>query len=85
MHKLSEAEIEQMAALSAELDNNKVFQSIITTLTAEAIQELLTCEVGGLTAQAAHARMKALNDIKARIKGFQNDAVMMRRRRKQEG
>lgn len=82
MAKLSDAEIEQYAEMAKELEENKIFQSIITTLLAESIQELVNADVGGLTAQAAHARIKALNEIKGRIKAFQNDATMMRRRNK---
>lgn len=62
-----------------------MFNRVVTTLTAEYMNELIQSDVGGLTASAAHASMKALNDIKGRLKMIENDATMAVAKAKKHG
>lgn len=75
--------LEQKAEIAAEserlLNPGSTFNKIVTVLVDECIQELVTADVGDLTATRAHARMKALNDIKARIKALQNDYLIAKK------
>lgn len=77
-------DLEKKEALAAEagrlLQPGSMFNQIITSLTSECIQELTNAAIGDLTATAAHAKLKALNDIKGRLRSIQNDATMARHR-----
>lgn len=58
------------------LSPNSMFNKIVNGLIVECHEKLIQAEVGSLTASAAHASMKALNDIKIRLQIFVNDVTM---------
>lgn len=76
-------EIEELAAeAKALLAPNSLFNKIVTTLVREAVAELTAAPLYDLTARAAHARMKSLEDIKQRLKVIQDNALMASRKGK---
>ena len=80
--------LEAKQALAKEADlllkDDSLFNSIVNVLIQECMVELLEAPIGDLTATAAHARMKGLNDIKGRLRMIKNDATMAKHRAKHE-
>jgi hypothetical protein len=62
-----------------------MFNKIVTALLVEYTDVLIQAPVGDLTAHAAHASMKALNDIKGRMQIIANDATMAKDKAKKHG
>lgn len=79
-------EAKQLLAKEAELllKEDSLFNKIVSTLIQECMVELMEAQVGDLTATAAHARMKGLNDIKGRLRVIKNNATMAEHRAKNE-
>lgn len=77
----STEEVEELAAeAKAMLAPGSIFNRVVTALVAEAVAELTAAPMYNLTARAAHARMKSLEDIKQRLKIFQDNALMAARK-----
>jgi hypothetical protein len=80
---ISPEEMHELAAeAKAMLAPGSLFNKICTNLVAEAVAELTAAPMYDLTARAAHARMKALEDIKQRLKIFQDNALVASRKGK---
>jgi len=81
-----ELSLEQKQELAAEADRllepGSMFNAIVTLLVGESVAQLVEADIGGLTATAAHARIKALEDIKGRLRILKNDATMAEHRNK---
>lgn len=76
-------EVQELAATAkALLAPGSTFNRVVNTLVAEAVAELTAAPMYDLTARRAHARMKALEDIKQRLRTLENDATMASRRNK---
>lgn len=70
-------EIQELGAnAKAMLAPGSTFNRVVTTLVAECVRELASAPLYDLTAQQAHARMRSLEDIKARLQILINDAMM---------
>lgn len=82
---LSPLEREERAADARALLANPLLKEILAELEDRSIQELRQADLGGLTAQAAHARIKALDEIKAHLKSIVSDEKMASRERKVRG
>lgn len=63
-------------AVARDFVNNKHLQAIFAELREEYLQELIQADVGGLTAQAAHGRIKALEDIRNKLQSYINDELI---------
>lgn len=83
MGTLSAVERDELAAeAKSMLAPGSMFNRVVTELVKEAIAELTAAPLYDLTARAAHARMKSLEDIKQRLKVIQDDALMASRKGK---
>lgn len=81
MGKLTPEEVQELGATAKSmLAPGSAFNRIVNTLVAEAVTELTAAPMYDLTARRAHARMKSLEDIKARLRTLENDATMATRR-----
>lgn len=60
--------------------NSDVFKSIMADLENRAIASLKSSTIGDLTAQAAHARIKALDEILGELKSIANDSQIVKNR-----
>jgi len=74
--RLSNFEVQEKAAEAKALLGNPVFVNAMDDIYSKAIGTLLSAEVGSLTASAAHASMKAVRDIKARLEEYIADHKM---------
>lgn len=79
MDKLSDHEIFERATESIALVENPVFREALKELRKRYYSELMEAGVGTLTATAAHAKLKALEDIPGQLAIFINDAKMRRK------
>lgn len=83
MAELSREELLELAAEAERLlAPNSLFQRILKTITADAVAELVQAPLYDLTAQAAHARMRALESIRGQLQIIVNDAKMASRKGK---
>jgi len=73
-------EIQERAADARALLNSDTFNRVIEMLQKEYLEQLIQAEVGGLTAATAHASMKGLEAIKARLQTFITDEQMLIRK-----
>lgn len=79
--ELSHDEIIELGEIAKQmLAPNSTFNRVVTKLVGEAVAELTAAPVYDLTARQAHARMKALEDIKQRLANLVNDATMASRK-----
>lgn len=69
-------EIQERAADARALLGSDIFNRVMQRLHEEYLEQLIQAEVGGLTAATAHASMKSLEAIKARLKAFITDEQM---------
>lgn len=67
------------------LEPGSMFNRIINGLVLEYHQGLMDAALNSTEAIAAHAGLKALNDVKGRIKMVENDAVVARDKAKKQG
>jgi hypothetical protein len=74
--RLSNFEVQEKAAEAQALLGNSVFVNAMDDTYSKAIGILLKAEVGSLTASAAHASMKAVQDIKAQLEEYIADHKM---------
>lgn len=79
MKKMSDFEVMERATDSIALNENPTFQQALIELRKRYYTELMEAGVGTLTATAAHAKLKALEDIPGQLKIFINDATMRRK------
>jgi len=73
-------QIEERAAEARSFINSDVVKTIFENLQQEYLQQLIQAEVGGLTAATAHARIKALEDIRNSLQSVVNDQLMLRKK-----
>ena len=74
--------LEQRIAVGDEAErllNGQLFNSVVSTLVAENIADLMAVEPGSPKSVVAHAKMRALNDIKEGLRRLVNDAAMARK------
>jgi hypothetical protein len=76
----SPLELEDRASDARALLNNKVLNEAFEEMQAEYIQLLIQAPVGDLTATTAHASMKVLEAVKAKLHSFVNDASFINKR-----
>jgi hypothetical protein len=82
MTTLSAIDIEERAAEARSILNSPILKQAFADLQAEYVSKLIQAEVGGLTASTAHASMKVLGDVEARLQSYVNDQLVMRKRQK---
>lgn len=81
MEKLSyQQKVELAEEAKRLLSKESLFNQIISGLVIEYHQNLIDSEIGSIQSQAAHAGLKALNDIKGRLRVVENDATMAKNR-----
>lgn len=77
---------EELQELAAEAERllapGSLFNRIVKTILADTMQELIQAPLYDLTAQAAHAKMRALESIKGQLQIVVNDAKMASRKGK---
>ena len=78
--KLQPHEIEERAAEARSILNSAVFQQAVEDLNKEYIQRLIQNDVGTLTAATAHASMKVLSEVQAKLKTYINSGLIQSRR-----
>ena len=74
--RLSNLQVEEKAAEARALLGNPVFIDAISDVYSEAIGTLVSAEVGSLTASTAHASMKAITALRAKLEGYVADHQM---------
>lgn len=79
MARLQPHEIDERAAEARALLNSNVMKQVFDDLEREYVNRLIHCEVGELTATTAHASMKVLADVKARLQSYINDGLFQQR------
>lgn len=62
--------------------NNDIFNKVLTHLTSEYIQKLMTEPVGSLTANSYHATLLALRDIKQAVTVLASEVAVQARNQK---
>jgi hypothetical protein len=65
--RLSNFEVEEKSGEADAILNNPVFRSAVDEIHSRAVGTLVTADVGSLTAQQAHAMIKAINEIKTQL------------------
>lgn len=78
---LSAAEREELMADAQAALNSTALKYVFEQYREECIQELLNAEVGGLTAATAHATMKVLAGVEARLTFIVNEKLFQARKR----
>jgi hypothetical protein len=78
---LSAMEKEELIADAQAALNSSAVKFVFQQYREECIQELLNAEVGGLTAATAHASMKVLAGVEARLQSIVNEKLVAARRR----
>ena len=74
-------EIEERLAIADEakrLLGDKVFNSVLKTMLADYLSDLIATKPGTTEANAAHAGVIALEGIKKRLKALENDGAVLR-------
>ena len=74
--RLSNLEVDELAADAKELLNNPTFKKAVDAVYSRAVGTLLTADIGSLTAQQAHAIMRATAEIKSQLEQYITDAKM---------
>lgn len=72
-------QVQELAALATALKESDVFKLAHFNMRKQYLQELLAAPVGSLTAQHAHAKLLALEDVVLNLDSFINDEKMRRR------
>lgn len=62
--------------------NSKAVADAFDDIRDEYLNELIQAEVGGLTAASAHAKVKALADLRLRLQSYVTDEEMLHRSKK---
>lgn len=78
---LSALEREELIADAQAALNSSALKFVFQQFHQECVQELLNAEVGGLTAATAHASMKVLAGVEARLQSIVNEKLFQARRR----
>lgn len=78
---LSALEQEELIADAQAALNSSAVKFVFRELHDEYVQELMNAEVGGLTAATAHASMKVLAGVEARLKSITNEKLFQARKR----
>ena len=74
--RLSNYEVEERAMDADTLLKSKVFNDALGDIRSRHMGTLLTAEVGSLTAGAAHAMLKAVEDIRTQLEQYVADHKM---------
>lgn len=64
---------------AARLLKDKLFNSVVNTVVRDYMADLMANSPGSEKGLIAHAGLRALDDIKNRLKALENDAVMARK------
>jgi hypothetical protein len=72
-------QVEELAAEARSLLNSPALVEAFDRIEDQALAELRTIPVGDLTAHVPHARIYALNELKATLQSFVTDLEMLRR------
>lgn len=81
MTRKTPLEIQEQAAEAQTLLDTPVFKEAHFTLRKQYLGELLAQPVGSLTAQHAHAKLLALEDVVQQLKSFITEEKMHQRKR----
>ena len=74
--RLSDLQIEELAADAEALLSNEMFVNALDAVYSRAFRTLVEAEVGSLTASAAHATIKGLEEIRGQLEQHINDHKM---------
>jgi hypothetical protein len=74
--RLSNYEAEERAVEAGELLKSPIFQNAVDDVYSRHIGILISAEVGSLTASAAHAMIKALEEIRGQLEQYVTDHKM---------
>lgn len=80
LSKLSDQELDELAADARSVVSSKGFQHVMAGLRSYYVQELVRADVGSLTASSYHARMKVLDDVEASFKTINNEQVIRKKK-----
>ena len=64
---------------AARLLDDPMFNSLLNSITADYMNELMNTVPGSSSGVQAHAGIRGLNDIKSRLTALRNDAAMARK------
>ena len=82
---LSNHEVEVKSGEAEAILHHHVFVGAMSDVYSRAVRMLLEADVGSLTAQQAHAMMKAINELKAQLEQYINDHKVRQKYYKDEG
>lgn len=83
--RLSNLEVEERAADAKALLNSEVFNRALDDVRSRQLGILINADVGSLTAGAAHAMLKALEEIKNQLDQYIADNKMRQKYHKDKG